>query len=626
MKSQRKQASRRMPAKHAASGRSATAAASARGAPGSLFRATWFRAAVLVVITLIAYFPARNGGFIWDDDVYITNNPLLTAADGLRRIWFSLDSPSQYFPLVYTSFRIEYALWGLDTTGYHWVNFLLHVGTALLVWRLLNILKVPGSWFAAAVFALHPVQVESVAWITERKNVLMGFFFLLTLLAWLKFRDGKTRDRRLMYGLALVCYALALAAKTTACTLPAAMLLILWLERERISWARVGEIVPFVSLGAAMGMVTIWWERYHIGTHGARFALGLTERVLVASRGVWFYLGKLLWPWKLSFFYPRWHIDAADVSSYLWITLGTALLVAIYLARRRLGRSVEVAAAFFVLTLSPVLGFIMLYTFRYSFVADHYQYLACIGPIALVTGSATAATRMIKHGPVVLRVAALLILSTLAVMTWRQSTMYGNVEILWRTTLERNPLSTIAYNNLGNIFQRQRLFDEATDCYQKALAIDPTEGDIEYNLAAVSLEKKQMDETIAHAKKALELDPTLTEAHYLIGNAYFGKGDYVQAIAPFEAAIRARPENALAHDNLGICLVATGKVAEGLAELNEAVRVDPASADAHYNLGYILMQVGKIEEAKAQLGQALRLNPAHEKARRQLQKLTDKSL
>src|SRR5213082_939773 len=223
-------------------------------------------ALVLAAATIFAYRPAWNGGFLWDDDAYVTNNELLTAPDGLRRIWFSLDSPSQYFPLVYTTFRIEHAVWGLDPTGYHWVNLLLHIANALLVWLVLARLKVPGAWLAGAIFALHPVQVESVAWITARKNVLMGFFFLLTLLAWIAFVNERTKRPWLYYGLALVLYALALLSKTTACTLPVALLLILRLRKKSVTKGTLLQVVPFVVLGIAMGLLTIWWERYHQGT------------------------------------------------------------------------------------------------------------------------------------------------------------------------------------------------------------------------------------------------------------------------------------------------------------------------------------------------------------------------
>src|SRR5438309_10758800 len=266
-------------------------------------------ALVLAVLTILVYRPAWNGGFLWDDDVYITTNELLTAPDGLRRIWFSFDSPSQYFPLVYTMFRVEHAFWGLNPTGYHWVNLLLHVANALLVWGVLARLKVPGAWLAGAIFALHPVQVESVAWITERKNVLMGFFFLLTLLAWVAFVDERTKRRWCFYGLALILYVLALSAKTTACTLPAALLLILWLQKKPISWQRTFEILPFLVLGLAMGLLAMWWEHYHQGTSRAAIPfLSPVDRVLVASRAVWFYVSKLIWPSNLTFIYPKWNI------------------------------------------------------------------------------------------------------------------------------------------------------------------------------------------------------------------------------------------------------------------------------------------------------------------------------
>ena len=355
--------------------------------PPSSWRHGWLFGLFLVAVTLMAYGPAWHAGFIWDDDAYLTQNPLLTAPDGLRRIWFSLQSPSQYFPLTYSTFYVERALWGLNPAGYHLVNLLLHAANALLVWRVLARLRVPGAWLAAAIFALHPVQVESAAWITERKNVLMGFFFLLTLWGWIRFIDEQTARPWRYYVLALVFYALALSAKTTACTLPAALLLILWLKKMSINWRRLAQVAPFVAMGIGMGLVTLWWERHHQGTEGNLFGMGPVERVLVASRAVWFYAGKLLWPANLTFSYPRWKISASDAGAYGWVLATAALGVVIWRARRWAGRSVEVAAAFFVATLSPLLGFIMVYTFAYSFVADHYQYLACIGPIALAAAA-----------------------------------------------------------------------------------------------------------------------------------------------------------------------------------------------------------------------------------------------
>jgi len=431
-------------------------------------------ALVLAAVTIFAYRPAWNGGFLWDDDVYITNNELLTAPDGLRRIWFSLDSPSQYFPLVYTTFRVEHAIWGLDPTGYHWVNLLLHVANALLVWLVLARLKVPGAWLAGAIFALHPAQVESVAWITERKNVLMGFFFLLALLAWIAFVDGRTKRPWLFYGFALILYLLALSAKTTACTLPAALFLILWLQRTPISWKRVCQIIPFLVLGIAMGVLAMWWERYHQGTSRAVFTfLSPIERVLVASRAVWFYLSKLIWPSNLTFIYPRWDVAPTHLLNYAWLLAAVIACGALYFLRRYWGRSVEVAAGFFLVTLSPVLGFIMLYTFRYTFAADHYQYLACIGPIALASAGLANLTNTFKNGRALLLSTALCVVAVLATLTWRQAEMYGDIDTLWRMTLARNPGCWMAHNNLGMVLFEKGQLDEAIRHYRRTLEMQP---------------------------------------------------------------------------------------------------------------------------------------------------------
>src|SRR5262245_36276454 len=521
-------------------------------------RRVWLFAVLLVLATIFAYRPAWNGGFVWDDDFYVTKNALLTAPDGLRRIWFSLESPSQYFPLTYTSFRIERPLWGLNPTGYHWVNILLHAANALLLWRLLSALKVPGAWLAAGIFALHPVQVESVAWITERKNVLMGFFFLLTLLAWTRFIDERnqrsganerprpeeaTQDGKIsrvswrFYWLALIFYLLALSSKATACTLPAALFLILWLQKKRIDWRRVSQITPFIVLGLAMGLMTIWWERYHQFTLGPMFALGPLERLIVATHAVWFYLGKLFWPANLTFIYPQWTIEPNNPFSYIWLVAGIASCVGIYFARRYVGRSLEVAAAFFVVTLSPVLGFIMLYTFRYTFVADHYQYLACIGPIALVSAGLVKLSESVPYGPRFLSVLGILLLSWLGLLTWRQSASYRDGETLWRTTIDRNPDCWMAENNLGSEL----------------------------------LERGDNDGAIAHIEKSLRLKFDLPEAHNNLTNALFRKGDADAAIAQARVALNFDPNNADTLAVLGMALITKGQLDEAIAQLSKAL-------------------------------------------------------
>jgi len=600
-------------------------------------------AALLIAATILAYQPAWNAGFIWDDDDYVTNNPLLTAPDGLKRIWFSKDSPSQYFPLTYTTFRIERALWGLNPAGYHWVNILLHAANALLVWRLLSRLKIPGAWLAAGIFALHPVQVESVAWISELKNVQSLFFCLLALLAWVAFvARGETEKRRsgetaagatspfhrftvspfLSYALALLFYALALFSKTTACTLPAALPLILWLKKRPINFARIVQLVPFVLLGLSMGLVSIWWERHHQGTEGQVYAMSFLERVLVASRAVWFYLGKLLWPANLTFNYPLWKIAPADLLAYVWLAAGAGLCAVIFFARRFVGRGVEVAALFYVATLAPLLGFVMLYTFRYTFVADHYQYVAMLGPAALVAAGVTVLLNQCKIKNVKLKMSAqrprflhfsffifhFSLLAVLATLTWRQSRMYSNLETLWTTTIARNPNSFMAHNNLGAIFLGRGQVDEAIARFQRALEIFPTHVNAHGNLGHALLQLNRVDDALAHFHRALEIEPG-AKAHSDLGFGLLQKGRVDEAIAHCRKALEIQPGFAEAHNNLGWALLQNGQPDDALAHFQCAAKILPASADTFYNLGTALLHQGRADEAIAQFQKAIELRP-----------------
>lgn len=564
---------------------------------------------LLASVTILAYRPAWNGGFLWDDDAYVTSNDLLTAPDGLRRIWFSFDSPSQYFPLVYSTFRIERALWGLNPAGYHVVNILLHIANALLVWQLLARLKVPGGWLAAAIFVLHPVHVESVAWITERKNVLMAFFFLLTLLAWIEFIDERTVRRWRFYVLALVLYALALFSKTTACTLPAALLLILWLQKKRIDKQRLGQVVPFILLGIGMGLLTVWWERYHQGTHGPLFALSPIERLLIASRAVWFYLGKLIWPSNLIFIYPRWTIAPAYLLDYAWLLAAAALCAAIYFVRRYVGRGVEVAALFFVATLSPVLGFIMLYTFRYTFVADHYQYVASIGPIALASAGVTSLAGAFKTSRYFIATAASILIATLALLTWRQSTMYADIEALWRTTIARNPSCWMAYNNLGIVLSQKGQVDDAIAHYRKTLEMQPDYSEADYNLGVALLQKGEIDEAINHCQRAVAVQPKDPEAQLALGNALLRKALIDEAIVHYQKALAIRPYYVAAHYNLSRAFLEKGEADAAIFHGVAALSVQPEHADAHTNIAAALVEKSQVADAIVHYKKALEIAP-----------------
>ena len=532
-------------------------------------------ALALGALTLVIYRPAWHGGFIWDDDRYVANNHLLVAPDGLYRIWFSLDAPSQYFPLAYTVLRIERSLWDLNPTGYHLVNIFFHIANALLVWWILSRLKVPGAWWAAAIFALHPVQVESVAWISELKNVLMAFLFLLTLSAWIEYVDPRNERHRLFYFLALAFFLLALLAKSTACTLPAALLLILWLKKKPIGRRELLEVVPFVILAIGVGLVAIWWEKYHQGTRTLP-ALQPIERLLVASHAIWFYLSKLFWPSNLTFIYPQWRIDPASPVAYFWLLLTAAAAGLIFYLRRFLGRSVEVASLFFVTTLGPLLGFIMLYTFRFTFVADHYQYLACIGPIALVSAGVTTIGQSRKNLQWLIGLIAGVVLIFLGSLTWRQAGMYRDLETLWRATIVRNPQCWMAYNNLGVLQIEKGDLNGAIEKYEQSLRLNPDYPEAHYNFGSALLQEGQVDEAIRQCELALKLLPNEPDAHIVLGNAFLAREDLDQAIREYVRAVAIRPDDYIAHYNLANALQHKGEIESAAREFEKARELKPS--------------------------------------------------
>ncbi len=579
----------------------------------------WLAALALVLGTVLAYQPAWHAGFIWDDDVYVTQNALLTAPDGLWRIWFSLDSPSQYFPLTYTVFRFEHLFWGQAAAGYHCLNILLHALNALLVWRLWHRLGAPGPWLVAAIFALHPVQVESVAWVTELKNVLSLFFILLALLAWLEFIHEEAKPAWGFYLGALFCQALALAAKSTACTLPAALFLMLWLKHQPIRLARLAQLLPFLALSAAMGLLAMWWERFHQGTQGKLFALGLPERVLVASHAIWFYLGKLCWPVHLTFSYPAWTLHPSDPLAYGWLAAGAGAVALIYFFRRSAGRSLEVSALFYVLTLSPLLGFIMLYTFRFTFVADHYQYVACLGPIGLMVAALHRAGLTWGWGRPFLKPAlGGVLLLILGILTWRQCQTYADAETLWRTTIDRNPASWLARVNLGNILFDQGRNAEGMIQFQQALRDGPDSPEAQNDVGFALLGQGQAAEAASCFQEAIRLSPDFTEAQINLGVSLLNQGRTAEAITQYQEVLRLHPNCAEAHYNLGIARFNQGRTDQATLEFREAVRLRPDYAEAFNNLGAALLQQKQTEEAIHQLQTALALKPDYDDARRNL--------
>lgn len=576
----------------------------------------WSFCLILAVVTLMAYNPAWHGQLLWDDDNCSTP-PELRSVEGLRRIWFQPRATAQYYPLLYTSYWIQQRLWGDSPTGYHFINLFLHIGCVVMVLKILRFLKIPGAELAAIIWALHPVNVETVAWIAERKNVLSGIFGLSATLWYLKFDD--TRSRR-NYALAIGLFLFGLFSKTAIVALPLAWLVILWWKRQAISWRRdVLPVIPFVCLSITAGLVTRWFEDVGIGYKTKLLDLSLLDRCLIAGRAFWFQLSNLFWPSNLTFVYPRWDINAEVWWQYLF-PIGVLALLVILWSLRRWSRAPLAGVLIYILLLLPSLGFLNIYFFIYSFVADHWQYLASLGIIVPCASGITLLAGRKESWQDWLEPAVTLVLGgVLFVLTWQQSRMYSDIETLYRTTIARNPGCWMAQVNLGNILYQANRIPEAMDLFNQALHIKPAVG--HYSIGNALVLKGRISEAIDQYKQALQIDPDYVEVHENLGSALLLIGRTQEAIKHYEQALRIEPGFADAHNNLGHALVQTGRAAEAIAHYKEALRITPNSVDAHNNLATALAQMGRTSEAIEQLKAALEINPVDFDARKNLTKL-----
>ena len=513
------------------------------------WRARVAGAAIIILLTLAAYLPALQGKFLWDDEFWTTDIAgLLRDVHGLYSIWFHPTAlPQQYFPLAATSFWIDYQLWGFWTTPYHVENVLLHILSALLFWRLLRRLQVPGAWLAAAIFALHPVMVESVAWITERKNVLSLVLFPAALLAYGRFtpywkEQSNSSPRRWgAYAVAFILFAAALLAKTTAFSLPAVILLICWWKRGTIRRADILPTLPFFAASIVFCLVAAWFEKNHIGAKGPAWEISFPERCLIAGRAIWFYAGKLLWPANLCFIYPRWRLSAGSWRQWLYPIGAVAVLLALWLARARIGRGPLTAGLFFVGTLFPALGFTNAYFMRYSFVCDHWTYLSSLGLIAL---AAALVTRLAEYfrAPVLLGGFTAVLLAVLAILTCRQSAIYADPESLWGDTVAKNPGAWVAQLDLGVLLSQQGRSPEGIAHYEAALQTNPDDPDAHNDLGFALKLRGENNEAIEQYDQALRLDPDFPPALINRGIALDDLGRHSEAIACYERLLRSDPD------------------------------------------------------------------------------------
>ena len=564
------------------------------------------RALLLVGAVVLAYQPAWHAGLIWDDDRHITL-PALRSWDGLLRIWSQLGATQQYYPLVHSVFWVEHKFWGDATAGYHWLNILLHAFSALLVVRILRQLAIPGAWLAAGLFALHPVEVESVAWISELKNTLSGAFYLSAALAYLQFdRNRKGRD----YALALGLFLLGLFSKTVVASLPAALLVVFWWQRGKLSWKQDARpLVPFFIAGIGAGLLTAWVERKFIGAEGSEFNFSPVERLLIAGRDIWFYLGKIIWPAHLAFIYPRW-----NVSQTVWwqclFPAAVLLLLGVLIWRR--WRGPLAGLLFFVGTLFPALGFFNVYPFRYSFVADHFVYLASLGPLTL---AAVLFDKLTGRSGAVKGVTYACVLLLLGVLTWRQCRNYADSETLWRATLASTPTSTIARNNLSHALLDKGRWDDSISLSSEVLAENPGDPVARNNLGFALLEQGRVDDAMANFQQAIAAQPNGPQPYYNLGRACLKKEQYESAITNFQTAIRLQPDFANAYCNLGYALLQEGRIPAAISNYEQSLALEPDYALAHNDLGGILLRQGQTNQARSHFERSISVAPDFVEAR-----------
>ncbi len=531
----------------------------------------------LPLLTFIAYLPALHGDFIWDDDRHVWANLDLRDVPGLQRIWTQPSSIPQWYPLTHTTFWVEYQLWGNQTLGYHIDNLLLHIANALLVWRLLKVLNLPAAPLAALIFALHPIQAESVAWISERMNCLSTFFALLSVLTF--FTREQLRPFPLKTFLLFLC---AMLSKTVAGTVPPVILVIHWWKTGHVRRRDFLQMIPFFVVSLLLGRFTSRTEVLYVGASGPDWDLSFPQRLLIAGRAIWFYLSKILWPANLMFSYPRWQLDAANLRLYLFPAAAILLLASAWLLRHRIGRGPLAALLIFGGVLAPALGFLNTYPMRFSFVADHFQYAAGIPIIVLISSI------LIHYLPQ--KLLAPMIAIPLLLLTWHQSHIYAGPQTLWRDVIARNPNSWLADENLA-----------------VALTFQPNST------------QAQLEEALTLYQRVSRLRPQHEKLHVNWAEALFKLGRWEECLPHYRLAIRSPGVSMeIINDRMGTALLRLDRPEEARPLFNAALKTNPRDTDAIIGLGELNLNVGQIDEAVKLFQRALAIDPQSSAARKDL--------
>jgi protein O-mannosyl-transferase len=620
---------------------------------------------IIIIVALLAYIPSLSGGFIWDDYKLLTENELVKASDGLDRYWRTTDA-IDYWPITNSTFWIEWRLWEMNPTGYHVTNLILHIVETLLIWLILRKLSIPGAFLAALIFAIHPVNVESVAWIASRKNLMAMLFFLLSMMWYLRFEElaprptfgrclvaakqstvlhplttancpPSTAHFYFWYWLSLTAFLLAMLSKGSVAVLPVLLVWIVWWLRP-LKWRNFAWISPFFVVAGILTKVNLWFQVRDTGT--VFRSVDFVDRMLGAAGTVWFYLYKAILPLDLAPVYPQWHIRVSELR--WWLPLLAAFCVTFLFWQYRSGwsRPFLFAWGFFCVALFPVMGFTDVGFMRHSLVADRYQHIAIIAVIALATAGFFAWQQRMRRKA---WATAVLVVGILTFLTWGQSGIFRDAITFSQTALEKNPGFWLGHYNLGVVLNRAGHPLEAAKQYEETLRLKPNDPDANTNLAEIFIHQGRLQEAIDHLNlalgenanypetqnnlglalilahrpqeaidhlsQALRLKPDFFEAHQNLGDALSDTGRYQEAIGQYELAIQLKSNRSEVHYNLGVALVQAGRSQDAIDQFEQALRLRPGYTEAHHNLAAMLLKIGRPEEAIEHFRQALILKP-----------------
>lgn len=569
---------------------------------------------LIVLLCLITYGPSLQNGFIWDDDVYVHANPWLEKTEGLKAIWFTHKMP-QYYPIVFTTFWIEHKLWGFNPFGYHVVNLIFHILNTLLLFWIVRKLYPRVAFAVALLFAIHPIQVETVAWVTECKNLLALLFFLLAMLAYLRFDRTRKPGHYLQTIGLFIC---ALLSKSISVCFVSVPILYKWWRDAKVTRREVRLSIPFLGIGLLSAINTIYLELYRVGAKGNEWALTFLERFLLSGRILLFYIYKLCLPFKFTFFYPRWVIDITEWWQWLFPAASILLLVLLIYYRHKIGRGPLTLFLFYVISIFPALGFFNVYPMRFSFVADHFSYLSMPALLLLLCASIGLLLDKLKERFSLLRLprSKIFIWSLFGMITiylcgksMALTQSYKDEVTLWKDTIRKNPKAWMPYNNLSMAYIRLGQIKKAEELIREAIRVNPGCYDNHFSLGIIYLFKEQYDEAIAKFKEVLQHTPNDADVHCNLGLAYKRKGMFDQAEAEYKEALRLDSGLAQAHANLGVIYAQKGKYREAIAELKEACRLNPDIPEPHNNLGLIYQNLGREEKAIEEFKRSIQLNP-----------------